>query len=112
MDPMNATLRFRASCSEVDGRIVELLAQWYIGVAAAEFPERSSFTPISYGNKVWLLGGTSKSSAQLDEIWFSTYTGIATYTKLPCKISTSFPHIISIHIIKLGESRKQLFCMQ
>ena len=58
---------------------------WYMGVGTAEFTERSSFTPVSYGNRVWLLGGTSKATPQLDEIWVSGFSGVVNYAKSPCK---------------------------
>ena len=83
IDPENATLRFRASCGELEAVIAEYTTQWYQGVGRAEFTERSSFLPISYGNKVWLLGGESKAQPVMDEIWTSTYGGVTTYTRVP-----------------------------
>ena len=53
------------------------------GDISAEFPERASFASISYANKVWVMGGTSKSAAQIDEIYTSTFNGVANYIKSP-----------------------------
>ena len=87
IDPDNATLRFRASCGEVEGVIAQYSTQWYMGANRAEFTERSSFEPISYKNKVWLLGGESKAQPVMGDIWYSTFGGVATYSQL----TSNFP---------------------
>ena len=42
------------------------IPQWYMGTSAAEFPERASYATQSYGGKIWILGGETKATPQVE----------------------------------------------
>ena len=84
---LNTTLSFRASCAVLAPQISALISQWYLALGVTEFAARYGAATISYQNKIWMLGGETKSNPQLDDIYVSSYNGISSYAKIP----TTFP---------------------
>jgi len=63
--PSNSTLRFRASCSSIDPKILSVNSLWYIGVGGNDFTARYGAVFTSFQNKIWMFAGETKSDPQV-----------------------------------------------
>jgi len=76
VEPNNATVSFRAPCSDVNPDIGDLTSNWYMANPIPAWSARASFLAMSnIDRKIWIMGGSTQTQAEKDDVYVSQFNG-------------------------------------